>query len=189
MGVWTTTRRGSQLLPAPVQRLFLSSLSPHSLFPPILITLISTAPHWPTPPPPPLLWAFPLPISPSPNPLSLPRIPTVLYRHTPHPVSGTARDGWKQSGCLYFNMYVNTCVCVWVGVRARSCVCACPSVCECLCMTAPKSVCGSLLVCRVDSPWTHTFRLYLTPNDPPERVMREQQGKKGKTGSEGGIWG
>lgn len=54
-------------------------------------------------------------------------------------------------------------------------------------MTAPKSVSGSLLVCRVDSPWTHTFRLYLTPNDPPERVMREQQGKRGKTGSEGGY--
>lgn len=40
---------------------------------------------------------------------------------------------------------------------------------------------GSLLVCRIDSPWMLASRLYLTLNDPPERVMREQQ----RTGEEG----
>lgn len=58
-------------------------------------------------------------------------------------------------------------------------------------MSAPESVFGSLLVCRVDSQWNHRQRLYLAPNDPPERVMREEQwrtwwggegeGAKGKT--------
>lgn len=43
-----------------------------------------------------------------------------------------------------------------------------------LCMSAPGSESGSLLVCRVDSPRTRRYRLYLTLNDPPERVMRER---------------
>lgn len=41
-------------------------------------------------------------------------------------------------------------------------------------MSAPGSESGSLLVCRVDSPRTRRYRLYLTLNDPPERVMRER---------------
>lgn len=65
------------------------------------------------------------------------------------------------SVCLHWNTYVN----VW-----RSCMCAAVR----FSTSAPGSVSGSLLVCRVDSPWAHRYRLYLTPNDPPERVTRER---------------
>lgn len=70
---------------------------------------------------------------------------------------------------------------VYAAALARVCVCVCA-----LCTSAPRSVSGSLLVCRVDSPWTRRYRLYLTLNDPPERVMRERWRGVGREDGLGG---
>lgn len=166
----------SQALSESVQVLFLLSLSPHSV-PPVLITLIWIAPYWL----PLLLWflmcagLFPLP-SVYPPTLYLyskdsqgflANVPMVLFKHLPHPVPGSLdveKDWFKSTVCLQWNMYVNVWrSCMWLHVFT-----------VCLCMSAHGSVSGSLLVCRVDSLWTHRHRLYLTLNDPPERVMRER---------------
>ncbi len=56
----------------------------------------------------------------------------------------------------------------------------------CFCVSAPQSASGSLLVCRIDSLRTFRYRLYLSLNDPPERVMREHQ-RGGRTEGENGV--
>lgn len=124
--------RRSQLLSAPKQRLFLLSPSPHCL-PPILITLIWTAPQRL-----PLL-SIGLFLSPSLYPPtlylyskgsqgSLASVPKVLFKHLPHPVPGPVRDAGreriKSSACLYCNIYVNVC--------AYVCSCLCLHVCMCV---------------------------------------------------------
>lgn len=144
--VGTLSRRPSQLLFV----LFLLSLSPPPSLPPILIKFIWTAPHWL-----PLLFllSIGLFVSPSLYPLtlylsskgsqgSLTSVPTVLFKHLPHPFPGPVRDVEKQriklSARLRSNMYASF---------ARACVC--------VCVSTPERGSGSLLVCMVDSQWTH----------------------------------